>query len=481
MKFNFHIFVLLSYASTFPLIFRPANKQQEVEHRKSEIQEFENQDFDFDGQEFDFDGQEFNPSFGEYYAPEEDTFDDTIDIDMTKSYDQEPDLLQEKEFKIEGFNDTLANDEGFNDTLANGHGLDGLETLDISTNNSIPPPLTPLPINPLNWTQEIVIFISGAFIALLIQISLQKFVFYESVPSRHVPLQVHKDAYYLDQVLTFTKRLALFGLPAFFFIILLLQLTISYLSLHHSTLGEIAPINKRSYLFCEPIDKTAIVKQPTNAYSSLGFLLVMVIIACLPAPESFHFKLKGTSGYAYKVLVSFWCACLGLFSFYYHASLTDYADHLDFASILLPATGFLAFSICRWTASRWYFTIAFTLFILFYTIHFLSFFFKVDISMGFGLSTVVVTFISEWIRQYRHFKEPDSVEEDIESLPYLNLMFIFLLVGLSCWMLDTVFRMCLPVSGGFQLHSIFHFTFSLGVFFGYLYTSGLAFRPCLSI
>ncbi len=92
--------------------------------------------------------------------------------------------------------------------------------------------------------------------------------------------------------------------------------------------------------YCEPI-RDRLVAQPVATYSNVGFMLagVYIIFLTLRTPLSHTNLMRAQKGYG--VLYGAAIACTGLFSFFYHASLTKVGDFFDLTGMFL-FTSFLA-------------------------------------------------------------------------------------------------------------------------------------------
>lgn len=98
--------------------------------------------------------------------------------------------------------------------------------------------------------------------------------------------------------------------------------------------------------YCEPIRLDRLVAQPVATFSNLGFVAAGLLVgwATLKRPASPNSILAEK---AYGLIYGAGLVCTGLFSFFYHASLTKVGDFLDLMGVYLFTSFLLLFNINR--------------------------------------------------------------------------------------------------------------------------------------
>lgn len=97
-------------------------------------------------------------------------------------------------------------------------------------------------------------------------------------------------------------------------------------------------------------------------------------------------------------------------------------------------------------------------------------------------SAAPMFYVSEYIRHWwikrrrggriSDLKRPHGEKErDVECIMWLNWSLLYIVIGFTAWVLDQVFHVCIPVSGGFQVHAIWHAFIALATLCGYFYMS----------
>ncbi|KAJ3126422.1 hypothetical protein HK098_007555 [Nowakowskiella sp. JEL0407] len=144
------------------------------------------------------------------------------------------------------------------------------------------------------------------------------------------------------------RRLVLIGIPSVLATMLITQIFVSILNTHGIKLGtpDKKWISERQ--FCEEFRLDSNIYQPVNAWSAFIYNLIgLLSLYLIPPPASYTHNLIFTS---WAVLYLF-CGIyvyLGIASFYYHASFTYISGIMDFSSISLLSSYFVAFSVTRW-------------------------------------------------------------------------------------------------------------------------------------
>lgn len=98
--------------------------------------------------------------------------------------------------------------------------------------------------------------------------------------------------------------------------------------------------------YCEPMQLDRWVAQPLATYSNLGFVAVgvLVLVLTLWRPSA---PPRWFSQPTYGLLYGSALICTGLFSFFYHASLTRVGDFLDLMGMYLFTSFLMLFNINR--------------------------------------------------------------------------------------------------------------------------------------
>ncbi len=104
---------------------------------------------------------------------------------------------------------------------------------------------------------------------------------------------------------------------------------------------------RRVNCYCEPIRLNRLVAQPLATYSNLGLILAgaFVLRAAFRQPISGSSPMCTTR--AYPLAYGLSLAATGMFSFFYHASLTKAGDYLDLMGMYLFTSFILLYNIGR--------------------------------------------------------------------------------------------------------------------------------------
>jgi hypothetical protein len=99
--------------------------------------------------------------------------------------------------------------------------------------------------------------------------------------------------------------------------------------------------------YCEPLRPERLVAQPAASYSNLGLLAagVFVMWAALRLPPAGSSPMGRTR--VYPLAYGLALAAVGLFSFFYHASLTRAGDYFDLMGMFLFTSFLLLYNLSR--------------------------------------------------------------------------------------------------------------------------------------
>jgi hypothetical protein len=103
---------------------------------------------------------------------------------------------------------------------------------------------------------------------------------------------------------------------------------------------------RRTNCYCEPI-RDRLIAQPAAAYSNFGLVLIGLFIL----RSTFRTQARPgnlmLSRRAYPLVYGLSLLCLGLFSFFYHASLTKIGDYLDLVGMYLFTSYLMVYNLNR--------------------------------------------------------------------------------------------------------------------------------------
>jgi hypothetical protein len=210
--------------------------------------------------------------------------------------------------------------------------------------------------------------------------------------------------------------------------------------------------------YCEPI-RDRLVAQPVATYSNLGFIVagLFIIVTSLRAPASTANPMAANKGYA--VLFGISMICTGLFSFFYHASLTKVGDLFDLMGMFL-FTGFLAlygFARLRPMSGP--------AFISAYII--LNIVLAIGLIVAYGLQQVyfliliVVAVASETLHLRRH-------QPNIKAR-FMGLALLVFALGGSVWVMDGSGLLPCNPTAPFTWHGVWHLSAALAGALMFLY------------
>lgn len=127
-------------------------------------------------------------------------------------------------------------------------------------------------------------------------------------------------------------------------IALIVSLILFFIALKNSWFGE---PGQRGLIFCEH-SRNAIIKQPANTFSNIGFMLVGLIIAWQMMNEKYTFsKNRLTTTLFYPTFFATLCVLMGPGSMAMHASTSIIGSYFDVLSMYLLAAFMFAYALIR--------------------------------------------------------------------------------------------------------------------------------------
>lgn len=210
--------------------------------------------------------------------------------------------------------------------------------------------------------------------------------------------------------------------------------------------------------YCEPI-RDRLVTQPVATYSNIGFVIagLFVIVTSLRAKISTANPMTAHKGYA--VLFGISIICTGLFSFFYHASLTKVGDLFDLMGMFL-FTGFLAlYGITRLRPMS-----GFTFVAAYITLNIIL---AIGLIVAYGLqqfyfiSLIIVAVVSEALHLRRH-------QPNIKAR-FMGLALLVFALGGTVWILDGSSLLPCNPNAPFTWHGVWHLSAALAGVLMFLY------------
>ncbi|BBB47856.1 ceramidase domain-containing protein [Pelolinea submarina] len=199
--------------------------------------------------------------------------------------------------------------------------------------------------------------------------------------------------------------------------------------------------------FCEKIG-TGLIRQPVNAYTNLGYILVgILVLVFLRRTGSSHQLQSSISGLPRRILILFGIAyvAVGIGSFIYHASFIFLGEELDDDSMYMIGIFLVLFETARIhkLSVKQFLWIYFSLNILFEAAIYI---FPVIRGMLFAVLMVISFTIELYARRQAELKD------EVRLTDIANLLF---LLAYLIWILDKTHLLCYPESL-FQGHAIWH-------------------------
>ena len=282
----------------------------------------------------------------------------------------------------------------------------------------------------------------------------------------------HKTHILRDRLELEHLRLRAFYLPALIFILTTLALVSVYHSYQHIDLWSSMPeAGGNAFHFCEANRMDEAIRQPSNTWSNLGYLLVALFALTL-AVHDYKNKERRSSGNFlvmypfFSVLYGLSCLYLFIGSFMYHASLTMLFQKLDQTGLYSVIGMILILNIYKinpyhYRRGEWKNSHVFAkLLVIIFNIAFFKWLWKFNINI-----LVPVMLIFTFITAIYYIKRVSNTDYFIN---YMYAAFFILFAAGSIWMIDREGVACNPQSA-IQGHALWHVLTAASMFFIYLY------------
>jgi Ceramidase len=210
--------------------------------------------------------------------------------------------------------------------------------------------------------------------------------------------------------------------------------------------------------YCETI-RDRLVSQPIATYSNLGFILagLFIIVTCLRTPASTANLMTAHKGYA----LLFGAAIIGtgLFSFFYHASLTKVGDLFDLMGMFLFTSFIMLYCITRLRPMGG------PAFITAYLI--INILLGIGLLVAYGLQQVyfLTMIVGAVVAETLHVRR----NKPQIQLRYMGLALLVFALGGSVWMLDGTSLLPCDLSAPFTWHGVWHLSAALAGTLMFLY------------
>jgi len=212
------------------------------------------------------------------------------------------------------------------------------------------------------------------------------------------------------------------------------------------------------HCFCEAIRYGEWIRQPTNTFTNISFMLAGLYIAYLQyykkQPQKNHLTNSNALTYTYAASVFL----VGAGSFFYHASLTFLGQFFDVMGMYLTITFFSLYNFAR--MKKWSDGNFILPFVLVNILLGLALYYIPEIRRYlFGVAIVIFLIIATITQK--------KMQSQIES-KYLKWTLGSFAVAFGIWILDIKKIVCIPQSL-FQGHGVWHFLCAVASFFLYQY------------
>jgi len=267
-------------------------------------------------------------------------------------------------------------------------------------------------------------------------------------------------------------RLRAFYLPAFIFILTTVTLLNAYhVYRHHDLWSSMPEAGGNAFHFCEANRMDEAIRQPSNTWSNLGYLIVGLFALTL-ARHDYKKKDRRDSGNFlvmypfFSVLYGLSCLYLFIGSFMYHASLTLMFQKFDQTGLYSVIGMILILNIYKinpylYHKGEWRNTHVFAkLLVIILNIAFFKWLWKFNINILVPIMLLITVFTS--IYYIRKVSRTDYF------VNYVYAAFFIMFCAGSIWMLDREGVACNPRSA-LQGHALWHILTAVSMFFIYLY------------
>jgi hypothetical protein len=267
-------------------------------------------------------------------------------------------------------------------------------------------------------------------------------------------------------------RVRNFYLPLAIFLLTTLTLLNAYHTYRHYDLWSGMPeAGGNAFHFCEANRMDEAIRQPSNTWSNLGYLLVGLFALTLAAHD-YKNKDRRASGHFlvmypfFSVLYGLSCLYLFIGSFMYHASLTLFFQKFDQTGLYSVIGMVLILNIYKinpylYHKGEWKNThVLAKLLVIILNIAFFKWLWKFNINILVpGMLVITLCTAVYYIRR---------VSRTDYFLNYLYVAYFIMLAAGSIWLLDRQGVVCNPDSI-WQGHAVWHILTAASMFFIYLY------------
>ena len=267
-------------------------------------------------------------------------------------------------------------------------------------------------------------------------------------------------------------RLRAFYLPAFIFLLTTFTLINVYHTYQHINVWSNMPeAGGNAFHFCEANRMDEAIRQPSNTWSNLGYLLVGLFALTLAVHDYKNKERRESDNFLvmypfFSVLYGLSCLYLFVGSFMYHASLTLMFQKLDQTGLYSVIGMILILNIYKinpylYHKGEWKNTHAFAkLLVIVLNIAFFKWLWKFDINI-----LVPVMLVFTFVTSIYYIRKVSKTDYFVN---YMYAGFFILFAAGSIWMLDREGLACNPQSA-LQGHALWHVLTAASMFFIYLY------------
>jgi hypothetical protein len=263
-----------------------------------------------------------------------------------------------------------------------------------------------------------------------------------------------------------------FYIPIILFLIFTLILTNLYhMHLHNNVWSSMEAASGNALHFCEKNRLDQIIRQPSNTWSNLGFLLVGMVIMSVAIHDYKNKERKTASNFLvrypiFSALYAVSCIYTFIGSFLYHASLTAKFQKLDQTGLYSALIMILIFNLYKtlpfirrkdsWVSThKW--AVVLVVLINFAIMQWL---YQININILFPALIILIAITS--------FYYINKVARHNFYFNYFMTAFIVLFAASFIWILDRQNIVCSPESP-WQGHALWHILNAVSLLFIYMY------------
>ncbi len=279
--------------------------------------------------------------------------------------------------------------------------------------------------------------------------------------------QVLRTRLFLDRL-----RAKNFLFPVSVFVLTTSALMVYYNLFQYTSLWqEYTLASGNAFHFCEANQMDSFIRQPSNTWSNLAFLLVGLFTLTLGIQDLKYSKRKESDNFLvrYPIFsIMFGLSAIYLFigSFFYHASLTSFFQKMDQAGMYSLVVMVITFNIYKifpliringkWKSSHavWVAFAAGANYLILTTMV------KFNINILFPALVIIAFLTSVYYLLF--------VSREHYFTKYLWAAFIILILSAVIWILDRTNTICSPTSI-FQGHALWHILNAISILFVYMY------------